>query len=119
MKRVFVAALIGLVSACASQPDAPCQSVACELQTVVAEVATTCRQDLYRYPRVERAHIDRKYQYPLKNYRSYRNLVAMGGRGPSPQRWCQAYAEHVAQVRYPGGGTTLAATRIRGSAGQP
>ena len=120
MKTVLVTALVILTSACASKPDAPCQTVKCELQTIVAEIASTCRTDLYHYPRLERAYIDQKYQYPLKSYRSYQNLVNMGGRGPSPQRWCRAYAEHVAEVRLPAPGrTAIASTRIPGSAGRP
>lgn len=119
MKSVFIAALVALTSACASQPDAPCQTVDCELQSVVAEIAETCRSDLYHYPRFEQDYIDQKYQYPLKSYRSYLNLVNMGGRGPSPQRWCRAYAEHMAEVRYPSQGTALASTRTRGSVGRP
>ena len=94
----WIVVAIGL-SACASQPEVPCQSVDCELQSVIAEVTQTCRKDLIRYPRSKRDYIDREYQYPLKNHQSYVGLINMGGRGPSPYRWCRAYAEHRAQVR--------------------
>ena len=90
----------GALGACASQQETPCRTVDCELQSVIAEVTTTCRKDLIRYPRPKRAYIDREYQYPLKNHRSYVNLINMGGRGPSPLRWCRAYAEQRAQVRF-------------------
>ena len=95
---LWLAAALGL-GACAGQQDVPCRTIDCELQSVVAEVAQTCRQDLVRYPRAKRAYIDREYQYPLKNHHSYVSLINMGGRGPSPHRWCQAYAEHRVQVR--------------------
>ena len=82
---------VGL-SACTGQQAAPCRTIDCEMQNVIAEVTTTCRKDLVRYPRPKRDYIDREYQYPLKNHQSYVTLVNMGGRGPSPHRWCRAYA---------------------------
>ncbi len=95
---LWLAAVIGL-SACAGQQEAPCKTLDCEMQGVIAEVTQACRMDLVRYPRAKRAYIDREYRYPLKNHRSYVSFVNMGGRGPSPRKWCQEYAEQRAQVR--------------------
>ena len=95
---LWILPVIGL-GACASQPEAPCRTIDCEMQHVVAEVAQTCRMDLIRYPRPRRDYIDREYQYPLGNHRSYVNLINMGGDGPSTCRWCQAFAEQRVQFR--------------------
>ena len=95
---LWLAAVIGL-SACAGKQAAPCRTLDCEMQGVIAEVTQACRMDLVRYPRGKRAYIDQEYQYPLKNHRSYVSLIRMGGRGPSPYKWCRGYAEQRAQVR--------------------
>ena len=44
--------------------------------------------------------IDAEYRYPLTNYETYRNFVSMGGRGPSPFKWCSEYAARKVQPQY-------------------
>ena len=86
-----------LLSGCTSQKvtHVNCSTIAC-LQEVTHQLAANeCVQALSQ-PIITKAHqaqLDAVYAYPLKNTANYATFVGSGGRGPSPKKWCDAWAK--------------------------
>lgn len=93
-----------LVSAGCSTPavnHTSCSSVECIHQAAEQEAYGECISALNQpiFTKAQQAQIDAAYKYPLRNSSNYAAFVSAGGRGPSPSRWCKAWAEaHMAQA---------------------
>lgn len=90
-------ATVLLLSGCASQQvtHVNCVTVACLQQVSTQLAANECVQALNQpiITKSQQAQLDATYAYPLKNTANYAAFVGAGGRGPSPTKWCEAWAK--------------------------
>ena len=102
LRAIALLTLTLIFGGCASAPamDENCTSLDCVMQQAQNDIARKCTNDLRRYEHQKAKLIDAEYRYPLTNYETYRNFVSMGGRGPSPFKWCSEYAARKVQPQY-------------------
>ena len=93
MKPILFATALAVLAGCASTAEQqPCATLSCLKMRAHQDMAAACRNDLFWYPKRLRKAIDAEYQYPLSSADSYFEWRRLGGDGPSPKAWCDAYA---------------------------
>ena len=93
MKPILFATALAVLAGCAATADPePCATLSCIKMRSHQDLSAACRNDLFWYPKRLQRAIDAEYQYPLTSAEGYFDWVRMGGEGPSPQAWCDAYA---------------------------
>lgn len=97
MRLLATLAMLWL-TACASQTSPPedCASLECMKARQRHALVVECVDHLVMYESYDiqtREWVDGRYHYPLTSAASYWAWVRMGGIGPSPQRYCRAWAD--------------------------
>ena len=102
-RKALLAALLLGAFGCASDVTHTCSPLTCIAQDTRDEVFGQCMSALNRtmLTDAEQELVDAKYHYPLKNAGNYIDFIRVGGRGPSPRQWCQAYSKEVVARAFP------------------